>query len=592
LWPIKQKYGQKISWADLMILTGNCALESMGFKTFGFAGGREDIWEPEGDIYWGPESEWLEDKRYTGDRDLENPLGAVQMGLIYVNPEGPNGTPDPLASARDIRETFRRMAMNDEETVALIAGGHTFGKTHGAGDPSHVGVEPEGAKIEEMGFGWKNSYKSGKGIDTITSGLEGAWTHTPIKWDNSYFDTLFKYEWELVKSPAGAQQWAPKNSAGSNTVPDAHDPNKKHAPMMATTDLALIIDPEYLKISKNFYNNLEQFEDAFARAWYKLTHRDMGPKERYLGAEVPTEVLTWQDPIPEIDYDLIDNKDVLDLKKFITDSELTTSQLVVTAWASASSYRGTDKRGGANGARLALLPQKNWEVNQPEKLTRVLEILNNIKDNFNGSQNSNKKVSLADLIVLAGYIGVENAAKNSGYTINFDFKPGRNDAKQEETDKDAFDLLEPKADGFRNYIKDGVNIPAEQLLLDKAHLLTLTAPEMTVLVAGMRVLNTNIRGSQVGVLTQKPGVLSNDFLQNILDMGVEWKQIPGSSNLFEAIDRKTGDIKWMATRADLIFGSNSQLRAISEVYACDDSQEKFVNDFVNVWQKIMNLDRF
>ena len=592
LWPIKQKYGQKISWADLMILTGNCALESMGFKTFGFAGGREDIWEPEGDIYWGPESEWLEDKRYSGDRDLENPLGAVQMGLIYVNPEGPNGIPDPLASARDIRETFGRMAMNDEETVALIAGGHTFGKTHGAGDPSHVGVEPEGAKIEEMGLGWKNSYKSGKGIDTITSGLEGAWTHTPIKWDNSYFDTLFKYEWELVKSPAGAQQWAPKNLAGSNTVPDAHDSNKKHAPMMATTDLALIIDPEYLKISKNFYNNLEQFEDAFARAWYKLTHRDMGPIERYLGAEVPTEVLKWQDPVPEIDYDLIDNKDILDLKKFISDSELTTSQLVVTAWASASSYRGTDKRGGANGARLALLPQKNWEVNQPEKLTGVLEILNNIKDNFNGSQNSNKKVSLADLIVLAGYIGVENAAKNSGYTINFDFKPGRNDAKQEETDKDSFDVLEPKADGFRNYIKDGVNIPAEQLLLDKAHLLTLTAPEMTVLVAGMRVLNTNIRGSQVGVLTQKPGVLSNDFLQNILDMGVEWKQMPGSLNLFEAIDRKTGDVKWMATRADLIFGSNSQLRAISEVYACDDSQEKFVNDFVNVWQKIMNLDRF
>ena len=592
LWPIKQKYGQKISWADLMILTGNCALESMGFKTFGFAGGREDIWEPEGDIYWGPESEWLEDKRYSGDRDLENPLGAVQMGLIYVNPEGPNGIPDPLASARDIRETFGRMAMNDEETVALIAGGHTFGKTHGAGDPSHVGVEPEGAKIEEMGLGWKNSYKSGKGIDTITSGLEGAWTHTPIKWDNSYFDTLFKYEWELVKSPAGAQQWAPKNLAGSNTVPDAHDSNKKHAPMMATTDLALIIDPEYLKISKNFYSNLDQFEDAFARAWYKLTHRDMGPIERYLGAEVPTEVLKWQDPVPEIDYDLIDNKDILDLKKFISDSELTTSQLVVTAWASASSYRGTDKRGGANGARLALLPQKNWEVNQPEKLTGVLEILNNIKDNFNGSQNSNKKVSLADLIVLAGYIGVENAAKNSGYTINFDFKPGRNDAKQEETDKDSFDVLEPKADGFRNYIKDGVNIPAEQLLLDKAHLLTLTAPEMTVLVAGMRVLNTNIRGSQVGVLTQKPGVLSNDFLQNILDMGVEWKQMPGSLNLFEAIDRKTGDVKWMATRADLIFGSNSQLRAISEVYACDDSQEKFVNDFVNVWQKIMNLDRF
>jgi catalase-peroxidase len=592
LWPIKQKYGQKISWADLMILSGNCALESMGFKTFGFAGGREDIWEPEGDIYWGPESEWLEDKRYTGDRDLENPLGAVQMGLIYVNPEGPNGTPDPLASARDIRETFGRMAMNDEETVALIAGGHTFGKTHGAGDSSHVGVEPEGAKIEEMGFGWKNSYKSGKGIDTITSGLEGAWTHTPIEWDNSYFETLFKYEWELVKSPAGAQQWAPKNSAGSNTVPDAHDPNKRHAPMMATTDLALIIDPEYLKISKNFYNNLEQFEDAFARAWYKLTHRDMGPKERYLGTEVPTEALIWQDPIPEIDYDLIDNKDILDLKKVILDSVLTNSQLVATAWASASTYRGTDKRGGANGARLALLPQKNWEVNQPEKLTAVLEILNNIKDNFNDSQNSNKKVSLADLIVLGGYTAVENAAKNSGYTINFDFTPGRNDAKQEETDKDAFDVLEPKADGFRNYIKDGMDITAEQLLLDKAHLLTLNAPEMTVLVAGMRVLDTNFRGSKIGVLTKRPGVLSNDFLQNLLDMRVEWRQIPGSFNLFEAIDRQTGDVRWMATRADLIFGSNSQLRAISEVYACDDSQEKFVNDFVNVWKKIMNLDRF
>ena len=591
LWPIKQKYGQKISWADLMILTGNCALESMGFKTFGFGGGREDIWEPEGDIYWGPESEWLEDKRYTGDRELDNPLGAVQMGLIYVNPEGPNGKPDPLASARDIRETFGRMAMNDEETVALIAGGHTFGKTHGAGDPSHVGVEPEGAKIEEMGFGWKNSYKSGKGIDTITSGLEGAWTHTPIEWDNSYFDTLFGYEWELVKSPAGAQQWAPKNSAGSDTVADAHDPNKKHAPMMATTDLALIKDPEYLKISKRFHEHLDVFEDVFARAWYKLTHRDMGPKPRYLGSDVPTETLIWQDPIPNIDYELIDNEDIAYLKKIISESNLTTSQLVTTAWASASTYRGTDKRGGADGARLALLPQKNWEVNQPNKLSEVLGTLDSIKNNFNNSQSGNRKISLADLIVLAGYVGVENAAKNSGSDVGFDFKPGRNDARQEETDKDSFDVLEPKSDGFRNYIKDGINIPAEELLLDKSHLLTLTAPEMTVLVGGMRVLNTNVRGSQHGVLTKNPGSLSNDFFINLLDMSTEWEAISGSANLFEGRDRTSGDIKWMATRTDLIFGSNSQLRAIAEVYACNDSKEKFVYDFVKVWSKAMNLDR-
>lgn len=592
LWPIKQKYGQKISWADLMILTGNCALESMGFKTFGFAGGREDIWEPEGDIYWGPESEWLEDKRYSGERELDNPLGAVQMGLIYVNPEGPNGKPDPLASARDIRETFGRMAMNDEETVALIAGGHTFGKTHGAGDPSHVGVEPEGAKIEEMGFGWKNSYKSGKGIDTITSGLEGAWTHTPIEWDNSYFDTLFGYEWELVKSPAGAQQWAPKNSTGSDTVPDAHDPTKKHAPMMATTDLAMIMDPDYLRISKRFHKNLDEFEDVFARAWYKLTHRDMGPISRYLGSEVPLETLIWQDPIPNIDYDLIDNKDIIYLKKMISESNLTISQQVSTAWASASTFRGTDKRGGANGARLALQPQINWEVNQPKKLSEVLDILNSIRDNFNNSLEGNKKVSLADLIVLAGYVGVEKAAKRSGYDINFDFKPGRNDAKQDETDIDSFAILEPKSDGFRNYIKDGENIPAEELLLDKSHLLTLTAPEMTVILAGMRVLDTNVRGTQHGVLTKNPGTLSNDFFINLLDMSTVWEPISESANLFEGRDRFSDDVKWMATRTDLIFGSNSQLRALAETYACDDSKEKFINDFTNAWSKIMNLDRF
>ena len=588
LWPIKQKYGKKISWADLMILTGNCALESMGFKTYGFGGGREDIWEPEGDIYWGPETEWLEDKRYKGDRELDNPLGAVQMGLIYVNPEGPNGKPDPIASARDIRETFARMAMNDEETVALIAGGHTFGKTHGAGDPEHVGAEPEGASIEEMGFGWKNSYKSGKGIDTITSGLEGAWTPTPIKWDNSYYDTLFGYEWELVKSPAGAQQWAPKNSGGANSVPDAHHPTKRHAPMMATTDLALIKDPEYLKISKRFHQNLEEFEEAFAKAWYKLTHRDMGPISRYLGPEVPNQELIWQDPIPKIDYDLVEANDINDLKNLIRDSDLNNSELISTAWASASTFRCTDKRGGANGARIALEPQINWEVNQPKKLKRSIEKLNSIKNNFNS--NENKKISLADLIVLGGYVAIEDAIKKTGLNKKIEFNPGRNDASQEATDTDSFSVLEPKADGFRNFASNH-HIKEEELLLDKAHLLSLTAPEMTVLLGGMRVLDVNYGGSKNGVLTNKPGHLTNDFFLNLLDMSTEWKAINGS-NLFEGRDRETDDIKWTATRADLIFGSNSQLRAIAETYACKDSEEKFINDFVKVWKKIMNLDRF
>ena len=588
LWPIKQKYGKKISWADLMILTGNCALESMGFKTYGFGGGREDIWEPEGDIYWGPETEWLEDKRYKGDRELDNPLGAVQMGLIYVNPEGPNGKPDPIASARDIRETFARMAMNDEETVALIAGGHTFGKTHGAGDPEHVGAEPEGASIEEMGFGWKNSYKSGKGIDTITSGLEGAWTPTPIKWDNSYYDTLFGYEWELVKSPAGAQQWAPKNSGGANSVPDAHHPTKRHAPMMATTDLALIKDPEYLKISKRFHQNLEEFEEAFAKAWYKLTHRDMGPISRYLGPEVPNQELIWQDPIPKIDYDLVEANDINDLKNLIRDSDLNNSELISTAWASASTFRCTDRRGGANGARIALEPQINWEVNQPKKLKRSIEKLNSIKNNFNS--NENKKISLADLIVLGGYVAIEDAIKKTGLDKKIEFNPGRNDASQEATDTDSFSVLEPKADGFRNFASNH-HIQEEELLLDKAHLLSLTAPEMTVLLGGMRVLDVNYGGSKNGVLTNKPGHLTNDFFLNLLDMSTEWKAINGS-NLFEGRDRETDDIKWTATRADLIFGSNSQLRAIAETYACKDSEEKFINDFVKVWKKIMNLDRF
>ncbi len=588
LWPIKQKYGNKISWADLMILTGNCALESMGFKTYGFGGGREDIWEPEGDIYWGPETEWLEDKRYKGDRELDNPLGAVQMGLIYVNPEGPNGKPDPIASARDIRETFARMAMNDEETVALIAGGHTFGKTHGAGDPKHVGPEPEGSSIEEMGFGWKNSFNSGKGIDTITSGLEGAWTPTPIEWDNSYFDTLFGYDWELVKSPAGAQQWAPKNSDGANSVPDAHDPKKKHAPMMATTDLALIKDPEYLKISKRFHQNLNEFEEAFAKAWYKLTHRDMGPISRYLGPEVPNEELIWQDPIPKIDYNLIEASEISMLKKILRDSELSNSELISTAWASASTFRCTDKRGGANGARIALEPQINWEVNQPKKLKKAIEKLNSIKDNFNSKKN--KKISLADLIVLGGYVAIEDAIKKTGLTKEFEFKPGRNDASQEATDIDSFSVLEPKADGFRNFSSNH-HIQEEELLLDKSHLLSLTAPEMTVLLGGMRVLDVNYGGSKNGILTNNPGYLTNDFFINLLDMSTEWKSI-NNSNLFEGRDRETDDIKWTATRADLIFGSNSQLRAIAETYACKDSSEKFINDFVKVWKKIMNLDRF
>ena len=588
LWPIKQKYGKKISWADLMILTGNCALESMGFKTYGFGGGREDIWEPEGDIYWGPETEWLEDKRYTGDRELDNPLGAVQMGLIYVNPEGPNGKPDPLASARDIRETFARMAMNDEETVALIAGGHTFGKAHGAGDPAHVGAEPEGASIEEMGFGWKNSYKSGKGVDTITSGLEGAWTHTPIKWDNSYFDTLFGYEWELVKSPAGAQQWAPRNGEATDTVPDAHDPNMTHAPMMATTDLALITDPEYLKISKRFHQNLNEFEDAFARAWYKLTHRDMGPISRYLGSEVPTNELIWQDPIPKVDYNLVNKNDIESLKKGIIESGLSNSELISTAWASASTFRCTDKRGGANGARIALEPQINWEVNQPKKLKKVLDQLKKIKDSFNNSNTS--KISLADLIVLAGYVGIENASRISGIEKNIEFVPGRNDASQDQTDIESFAVLESKADGFRNYSSSN-HIKDEELLLDKSHLLSLTAPEMTVLVGGMRVLDVNYGNSKNGVLTNSPGSLTNDFFLNLLDMNTEWKAIE-NTNMFEGIDRETNDTKWTATRADLIFGSNSQLRAIAESYACSDSKDKFVEDFINVWKKIMNLDRF
>jgi len=589
LWPIKQKYGEKISWADLMILTGNCALESMGFKTFGFGGGREDVWEPEGDIYWGPESDWLEDERYKGDRELDNPLGAVQMGLIYVNPEGPNSNPDPLASARDIRETFARMAMNDEETVALIAGGHTFGKTHGAGDPSNVGPEPEGASIEQMGFGWKNSFKSGKGVDTITSGLEGAWTPTPIKWDSTYFDTLFGYEWELTKSPAGAQQWTPKNGQGAGTVPDAHDSSRTHAPMMATTDLALIKDPKYLEISKRFHENIEELEDAFARAWYKLTHRDMGPISRYLGKEVPSEVLIWQDPIPAINYELIDKNDIDSLKTKITNSGLSNSQLISTAWASASTYRGTDKRGGANGARLQLSPQNSWEVNDPNNLNKVLDVLKSVQSAFNQS-NGSKKVSMADLIILAGNTAVENSAKIAGQNISVSFVPGRNDATQENTDVESFSVLEPSADGFRNYMKPNQDRHAEELLLDKAHLLTLSAPEMTVLLAGMRVLNTNYDGTKHGLLTNNPGALTNDFFINLLDMNIEWEAKSNSETLFNGVDRKSRNIIWTATRADLIFGSNSQLRALAESYACNDSKEKFVSDFVDVWTKVMNLD--
>lgn len=593
LWPIKQKYGKKISWADLMILTGNCALESMGFKTFGFGGGREDVWEPEQDIYWGAETEWLGDKRYTGDRELENPLGAVQMGLIYVNPEGPNGNPDPIAAAHDIRETFGRMAMNDEETVALIAGGHTFGKTHGAADPDkYVEREPAAAGIEEQNLGWKNNFGSGNAGDTISSGLEGAWTSTPTKWSNNFFWNLFGYEWELTKSPAGAHQWIPTHGAGADSVPDAHDPSKRHAPIMLTTDLALRMDPAYEKISRRFYENPDEFADAFARAWYKLTHRDMGPIARYLGPEVPKEELIWQDPIPKVTDALIDDQDIASLKSKILSSGLSVSQLVSTAWASASTFRGSDKRGGANGARIRLTPQKNWEVNNPTQLANVLETLESIQQEFNGSTSGDKKVSLADLIVLGGAAGVEEAAKNAGHKITVPFSPGRADASQEQTDVESFSVLEPFADGFRNYKKTKSSISAEEMLIDRAQLLTLTVPEMTILIGGLRVLNTNFDQSQHGVFTQRPEVLTNDFFVNLLDLSTTWKATSDAQEVFEGCDRTTGEIKWTGTRADLIFGSNSELRALAEVYASKDSEKKFVDQFVATWCKVMNLDRF
>ncbi len=593
LWPVKKKYGKKISWADLMILAGNCALESMGFKTFGFAGGREDIWEPEEDVYWGSEKEWLGDQRYTGDRDLENPLAAVQMGLIYVNPEGPNGKPDPLASARDIRETFGRMAMNDEETVALIAGGHTFGKTHGAADPSkYVGKEPAAAGIEEQSLGWKNTYGTGNAGDTITSGLEGAWTTTPTQWSNNYFENLFGFDWELTKSPAGAFQWKPAAGAGSGTVPDAHDPAKRHQPTMLTTDIALKVDPAYEKVSRDFFEHPDKLADAFARAWFKLTHRDMGPRTRYLGPEVPAEELIWQDPIPTPDYAIIDEQDIAQLKSNILATGLSVSKLVSTAWASASTFRGSDKRGGANGGRLRLSPQKFWQVNNPVQLSNVLAALEGIQAAFNNSQTNGKKVSMADLIVLAGCTGIEQAAKTSGLDVKVPFTPGRADASQEQTDVDSFAVLEPNADGFRNYMKTKYTLSAEELLLDKAHLLTLTAPEMTALMGGLRVLNTNFDQSQHGVFTENPGTLSNDFFVNLLDFGVTWNASSDAQDVFEGRDRKTGQRKWTATRVDLIFGSNSELRAIAELYACEDSKQKFVNDFVAAWNKVMNLDRF
>lgn len=595
LWPIKKKYGKKLSWADLMILAGNCALESMGFKTFGFAGGREDVWEPEEDIYWGSETEWLGDKRYTGDRELENPLGAVQMGLIYVNPEGPNGNPDPLAAARDIRETFGRMAMNDEETVALIAGGHTFGKTHGAADPSkYVGREPAGASIEEQSLGWKNTFGKGNAEHTITSGLEGAWTTTPTQWSNNYFENLFGYEWELTKSPAGAYQWKPKGDAGAGTVPDAHDPNKRHAPMMLTTDLALKVDPVYEKISRYFYENPDKFADAFARAWFKLTHRDMGPRARYLGTEVPQEELIWQDPIPAVTHELVNEQDITALKAKILASGLSVSELVSTAWASASTFRGSDKRGGANGARIRLAPQKYWEVNNPTQLAKVLEVLERIQRDFNNAQSGNKKVSLADLIVLGGCAAIEQAARSAGFNVTVPFTAGRADALQEQTDVESFAVLEPAADGFRNYrkVKSGYTATTEELLIDKAQLLTLTAPEMTALVGGMRVLNTNFDKSQHGVFTKQPETLTNDFFVNLLDLGTTWRAIDDSQEVFEGRDRLTGKTKWTGTRVDLIFGSNSELRAIAEVYACEDAKEKFVQDFIAAWDKVMNLDRF
>ncbi len=591
LWPIKKKYGRKISWADLMILAGNVALESMGFKTFGFGGGREDIWEPEEDVYWGKEDTWLGDKRYGGDRELENPLAAVQMGLIYVNPEGPNGNPDPVASGRDVRETFARMAMNDEETVALVAGGHTFGKAHGAGDPKHLGPEPEGAPIEEQGLGWKSSYKSGKGADTISSGIEGAWKPNPTKWDIGYLKVLFKYEWELVKSPAGAHQWLARDVAEEDMVVDAHDPSKKLRPMMTTADLSLRFDPAYQKIARRFLENPDEFADAFARAWFKLTHRDMGPRTRYLGPEVPAEELIWQDPIPAVNHKLIDDKDIALLKGKILASGLSVPELVSTAWASASTFRGSDKRGGANGARIRLAPQKDWEVNQPAQLSKALQTLEKIQGEYNRDQKGGKKVSLADLIVLGGCAGVEKAAKNAGLDVTVPFTPGRMDASREQTDAGSFAVLEPKADGFRNYLKAKYSVPAEDLLVDKAQLLTLTAPEMTVLVGGMRVLDTNVGGTRHGVFTSRPGSLTNDFFVNLLDMATEWKPA-AEDGVYEGRERKTGELRWTGTRVDLIFGSNSQLRALAEVYACDDSLKKFAQDFIAAWNKVMNLDRF
>jgi catalase-peroxidase len=593
LWPIKQKYGRRISWADLMILAGNCALESMGFKTFGFGGGREDVWEPLEDIYWGSEAEWLGDKRYSGDRQLEKPLAAVQMGLIYVNPEGPNGKPDPLAAARDIRETFRRMAMNDEETVALIAGGHTFGKTHGAANPNtYVGREPAAAGIEEQGLGWKNTFGKGSGADTITSGLEGAWTTTPTKWSNNFFQNLFGYEWELTKSPAGAYQWKPKGDAGAGLVPDAHDPSKKHAPFMLTTDLALRVDPDYENISRRFYEHPDEFADAFARAWFKLTHRDMGPRTRYLGPEVPAQELIWQDPLPAVTHKLIGGKDIASLKRKILASGLSVSQLVSTAWAAASTFRGSDKRGGANGARIRLAPQKDWEVNNPVQLSMVLQTLERVQKKFNKAKSGSKKVSLADLIVLGGCAAIEKAAKKAGYTVTVPFTPGRADASQNQTDVESFAVLEPVADGFRNYIKAGCPVSAEEMLVDKAQLLTLTAPEMTVLVGGMRVLDTNFDHSKHGIFTRNPRTLTNDFFVNLLDVGTKWNARSEANDVFEGRDRRTGELKWTGTRVDLIFGSNSELRALAEVYACEDSEKKFVRDFVAAWTKVMNLDRF
>jgi catalase-peroxidase len=592
LWPIKQKYGRKISWGDLMILAGNVALESMGFKTFGFAGGRADVWEPEEAVYWGSENKWLEDKRYSGDRNLENPLAAVQMGLIYVNPEGPNGNPDPVAAARDIRETFARMAMNDEETVALIAGGHSFGKTHGAGPATHVGPEPEAAGIEEQGLGWKSSFGTGKGGDTITSGLEVTWTNTPTQWSNNFFRILFENEWELTKSPAGANQWKPKGDAGAGTVPDAHDKSKRHAPSMLTTDLSLRFDPAYEKISRRFYEHPDQLADAFARAWFKLTHRDMGPRARYLGPEVPAEEFIWQDPIPAANHKLIDAQDIASLKGKILALGLSVPEMVSTAWASASTFRGSDKRGGANGARIRLAPQKDWEVNQPARLTKVLKTMEDIQSAFNKAQSSGKKVSLADLIVLAGCVGVEQAAKKAGHEVSVPFTPGRMDASQEQTDVASFAVLEPKADGFRNYQKTRYTASAEELLVDKAQLLTLTAPEMTVLVGGLRVLDTNFGQTRHGVFTKKPEALTNDFFTNLLDMGTEWKPVSKDADVFEGRDRKTGEVRWTGTRVDLIFGSNSQIRALAEVYGSADGQKKFVQDFVAAWTKVMNLDRF